>query len=130
MAIVTDIMEFCPRCGRYLKDDEYQCPECGFVVRQMPHVDNTPPGFSDFYDERGEPKSLRELIFEKWFFVALAITFVIAFAITFYWRFTILIFCIPLLLPWRRLSIAVGMLAGLAGGTVTALLVNTFILAA
>ncbi len=123
-------MEFCPNCGRYLKDDEYQCPECGNIVRQMPHVDQTPPGFSSFYDEKGEPKSLKKLIFEKWFFVALAITFVAAFAITFFWRFTVLIFCIPLLIPSRRLSIAIGALAGLSGGTAAALLINYFILAA
>ncbi len=123
-------MEFCPNCGRYLKDDEYQCPECGNIVRQMPHVDHTPPGFSDFYDEKGSPKSLKEMIFEKWFFVALVIAFAIAFSVTFFWRFTVLIFCIPLLIPSRRLSIAIGALVGLSGGTAVALLINYFILAA
>ena len=128
MAHVTDNMEFCPRCGRYLKDDEYQCPECGNVVRQMPRNETIPPEFSDYYNNKGEPISLKKLIFEKWFFVALAIAFAISFAITFYWRFTILLFCLPLFVPWRRLSIAAGLLVGLTGGTATALLINTFVL--
>jgi hypothetical protein len=120
-------MEFCPRCGRYLKDDEYQCPECGNIVRQAPRVETQiPPELEELITDRKEPVNILQMIFEKWFFVAFAIAFVAAFLVTFYWRFTFLMFCIPLFIPTRRLSIGAGLLGGLTGGSVTALLVKTY----
>ena len=109
-------MEFCPRCGRYLKDDEYQCPECGNVVRQMPNRDDRiPPEFQEFesIDDNGIVRfSLKKLIFEKWFFVAFGIAFAAAFLLTYMWRFSIILFCVPLLIPMK----------------VTALLIKYFLL--
>lgn len=125
-------MEFCPRCGRYLKDDEYQCPECGNVVRQMPNRDDRiPPEFQEFesIDDNGIVRfSLKKLIFEKWFFVAFGIAFVAAFLLTYMWRFSIILFCVPLLIPMKRISIGAGTMVGLMGGTVTALLIKYFLL--
>lgn len=125
-------MEFCPRCGRYLKDDEYQCPECGNVVRQMPNMDDRiPPEFQEFetVDDNGIVRfSLKKLIFEKWFFVAFGIAFAAAFLLTYMWRFSIILFCVPLLIPMKRISIGAGTMVGLIGGTVTALLIKYFLL--
>lgn len=125
-------MEFCPRCGRYLKDDEYQCPECGNVVRQMPNRDDRiPPEFQEFesIDDNGIVRfSLKKMIFEKWFFVAFGIAFVAAFLLTYMWRFSIILFCVPLLIPMKRISIGAGTMVGLMGGTVTALLIKYFLL--
>ncbi len=125
-------MEFCSRCGRYLKDDEYQCPECGNVVRQMPNTDNRIPSeFQEFetVDDNGIVRfSLKKLIFEKWFFVAFGIAFAASFALTYMWRFSIILFCVPLLIPMKRISIGAGTMVGLTGGTVTALLIKYFLL--
>ena len=125
-------MEFCSKCGRYLKDDEYQCPECGNVVRQMPHMERQiPPEFENI--ETVGPNGaihfdLKKMIFEKWFFVAFAIAFTGGFLLTYLWRFSFIIFCVPLIIPMRRLSISLGTFAGLIGGTVTALLIKFVLL--
>jgi len=116
-------MEFCPRCGRYLKDTEYQCPECGNIVRQPPMPEQLPHEYEEYYSSVGaKPMSLKKLIFEKYFFIALAIAFAATFAVTYYWRFSFLFFCIPLLFPMGRISIATGALLGMTLGTATALL--------
>jgi hypothetical protein len=125
-------MEFCPRCGRYLKDDEYQCPECGNVARQAPHVEHqAPPGLENV-EEVGPDGvihfSLRKLFFDKWFFVAFAIAFAGGFLVTYLWRFSIILFCVPLFIPSRKISIGLGAFLGLAGGTAAALLIKYFLL--
>lgn len=125
-------MEFCPRCGRYLKDDEYQCPECGNVVRQIPYADRQiPPEFREFESQGPDGAirfDLRKMIFEKWFFVAFGIAFAVSLVLTIIWSFSIILFCVPLLIPIRRISVGTGMMLGLLGGTVTALLVKYFVL--
>jgi len=122
-------MDFCPRCGRFLKDNEYQCPECGNMVRSPPMPEQVPPQYDEYYRSAGTaPISLSKLIFEKYFFIALAICFAIAFSITYMWRFSFLFFCIPLLIPMGRFSISFGALAGMSLGTVAALLVKYFML--
>ena len=120
-------MEFCPRCGRYLKDDEFQCPECGNIVRQRQAVPPTDmPGYMS--NGRAEPIDLKKIVFEKYFFIALAVAFVMAFAVTYLWRFTFLFFCFPLILPFGRMSITAGVFAGVSLGSVTAILLKYFIL--
>ena len=71
---------------------------------------------------------LKKMIFEKWFFVAFAIAFTGGFLLTYLWRFSFIIFCVPLIIPMRRLSISLGTFAGLIGGTVTALLIKFVLL--
>jgi len=113
-------MDFCPRCGRYLKDGEYQCRECGNIVRQPP-MEEMPEQI--FISER-QPVDLKKMVFERYFFIALIIGFAATFAITMYWRFTFLFFCIPLLFPMGRISIGAGLLGGMMLGSGTALLVK------
>ena len=122
-------MDFCPRCGRYLEEGEYQCRECGNMVR-MPKMDpaSMGDGQGSVYGRRPQPVDLKKMVFEKYFFIALAIAFAISFTVTYYWRFTILFFCIPLFLPMGRISIAAGTLLGLTGGSLTAILAKMYLL--
>ena len=116
-------MEFCYRCGRYLKEHEYQCPECGNIVRQ-PTADELPPEILSMYNARAEPVDLKKVLFDKYFFLLLALSSLITFSVTYYWRFTFLFFFIPLFLPSRRPSIALGLLMGVCLGSCLGLLVK------
>lgn len=126
--MVTVNMDFCPRCGRYLKDGEYQCPECGNMVRRPEPVAPMPGEFHDsFATARPEQVDIKRAIFEKYFFIAFAIAFAASFAVTYYWRFTMLFFCIPLFLPMGRISIAAGALLGLTVGSGCAMLGKAYL---
>ena len=109
--------DFCPRCGRYLKDNEYQCPECGNMVRANPNI-----GYTADMDSNGfvevNAEEIKKSLFEKWFFISFAITFAVCCAVTYYWRFTFLFLCFPLFLPTRRLSMSAGILLGIALGSI------------
>ena len=98
----------------------------------MPNRDDRiSPEFQEFesVDDNGIVRfSLKKLIFEKWFFVAFGIAFAAAFLLTYMWRFSIILFCVPLLIPMKRISIGAGTMVGLIGGTVTALLIKYFLL--
>ena len=122
-------MDFCPKCGRNLKDNEYRCPECGNMVREPPVEQQIPPEFVDYYKTaNATPLNLKKMIFSKYFFIAFVIAFAAAFSITYLWRFSFLFFCIPLLIPMGRISIASGALIGVSLGTVAGLLTKYFVL--
>ena len=121
-------MDFCPRCGRYLKDEEYQCPECGNIVRQIPRDEQVPPEMGGYSDAGRGPVSLKKAVFEKYFFIAFAIAFAASFAVTYFWRFSFLFFCIPLFIPMGRISIGLGAFAGLVGGSAVAYLYKYYLL--
>jgi hypothetical protein len=120
--------EFCPRCGRYLKDGEYQCPECGNVVRQIP-VEEVPPEIRQVMSGQGLGNVLLKSVFtDKWFYIPLVASFAAMFAVTYYWRFSFLFFLVPLLLPVRRLSLALGLMIGVAAGSLGALAAKYIVL--
>ena len=114
-------MDFCPRCGRYLQDYEYKCPECGYAVRENPNP--TPSGYAQPYPGM-TPEQMKKALFDKWFFVSFAICFALTFVVTLYWRFTFLFFCFPLFLPMGRISIATGSLLGISAGSILALMLR------
>jgi len=120
-------MDFCPRCGRYIKDDEYQCPECGNIVRQIPEVERIPPEINRMYLGK-EPVDLKKAIFNRLFFICLIIAFAASFLVTYYWRFTMLFFFIPLFLPMGKISIGAGLFTGLAIGSAVGLAVKYYTL--
>ncbi|MBE6528514.1 MAG: zinc-ribbon domain-containing protein [Thermoplasmata archaeon] len=116
-------MDFCPRCGRYLKDNEYQCPECGNMVRPMPQSE-VPEEIRILAGADDRP--LKERVFGKPFFAGLIAAFVITFAITWYWRFTFLFFCVPLFLPSNRLGLSAGLFVGICLGSLTGYITRAF----
>ena len=120
---MTDV--FCPRCGRYLKDNEFQCPECGNLVREPPHSEYIPNATEIL--ERGEKIDAKTIFTQKWFFIALAIAAAITFAVTYYWRFTFLFLCFPLFLP-SRLSISVGTFLGVCIGSIAAIILKSMMI--
>ena len=116
-------MEFCYRCGRYLKEHEYQCPECGNIVRQ-PTLEEMPLELRNVYNANTQSVDIMKMVFDKYFFILLAIAGLITFSITYYWRFTFLFFFLPLFLPSRKPSIAMGLLLGVCLGSGLGLLVK------
>ncbi len=120
-------MEFCPKCGRYLKDDEFKCPECGNMVRSRPE-EELPPQFREPMQKGQETFDFKKTFTEKWFFIALGIGFAAAFSVTYFWRFSFLFFCFPLFLPTGRMSIALGAVIGICLGSVAAFLVKTYLI--
>jgi hypothetical protein len=121
-------MEFCPKCGRYLKDGEFQCPECGNTVREVPISEKVAPNVNMMYTGNKEGRvDWKKVFFDKYFFIALAAGLAISFAVTYLWRFTFFIFCIPLLLPLGKLSIGAGLFTGLVGGSLVAILTKMYL---
>ncbi len=118
-------MDFCPRCGRYLKDYEYQCPECGNIVRQRPSAAAMPDDVDRYFDSiRMEKVDVKAVLFERYFFIAFIIGFAATVAITYYWRFSLLFFFIPMFLPTGRISISAGLMGGVTTGSLVGLLIK------
>ncbi len=121
-------MDFCPRCGRYLKDTEFQCPECGNIVREIPVQDNVAHNVNRVYfGDDYENVQLRNIINWKYFTLAFVVGFAGLFAATYFWRFSMVFFFIPLFLPMGKGGIGLGLLTGMIGGSVTALLLKYFL---
>ncbi len=122
------IMDFCPRCGRYLKDDEFQCPECGNIVRELPIRDQVAPEINMMYlGNKAGTFGIRNVFKDRYFYILFAVGFAATFAVTYFWRFSVFFFLVPLLMPAGRFSITLGLVLGMIAGSVLGYLVKTYL---
>ncbi len=114
---------FCERCGRILKDSEYVCPECGKQCRVPPIQENQ---FSQGNPRFGQvqPVNFGEIFKSRYFLGSLVCGLLAGFAVTYVWRFTFLMFCIPLFLPMGGKGIGLGLMIGISMGCMIAMLIK------
>ena len=117
--------EFCPRCGCYYDEGVYQCPECGYAVREPPEREFV-SAFAPEPPTRDQVDIVSSIFKNKWFYVAMLITAVVCFGITYYWRFSFLFLCFPLLIPMRNFSVTAGVFFGICLGTIIATAVKYY----
>jgi len=123
-------MDFCPRCGRYLKDEEFQCPECGNIVRELPIRDQVAPEINMMYSgNRAGRLDIRDIFRDKVFYIVFAIGFAASFSLTYFWRFSVFLFLIPLLMPVGRPSISLGLILGIIVGSLIGFVTKTYLVA-
>jgi hypothetical protein len=116
--------DFCPRCGCYYGEGVYNCPECGYAVREPPKQEYV-SGFSEMPSKK--QVDLVSLIFkDKWFYVALIASAAICFSITYFWRFSFLFLCFPLFIPMRKYSISAGVFMGICLGSIIAISIKYY----
>jgi len=118
---------FCERCGRNLKDEEYVCPECGKQCRVPPMQENQFQQGNQMFGQV-QPINLADIFKSKYFLGSLACGLVAGFAVTYIWRFTFLMFCIPLFIPMGGRGIGLGLMIGMSIGCVAAMLAKAFII--
>ena len=124
------IMDFCPRCGRYLKDEEFQCPECGNIVRELPIREQVAPEVNMLYLGNREGRfDFKNVFKDRYFYILFAVGFAATFAVTYFWRFSMFFFIIPLLMPARRLSISLGLVLGMIAGSALGYLTKVYLTA-